>query len=57
MAGSIDAMTKEMRRQTDQREDEVEEMKKNLPQTHIEKAFALVQKSFGTAGYRKLAYA
>lgn len=47
IAGSIDTLTREMRRQTSQREDEVEEMKKNLPQTPIEKAFALVQKSFG----------
>ena len=47
MAGSIDALTREMRRQTSQREKKVEKMEKNLPQTHIEKAFALVQESFG----------
>ena len=47
MARSIDALTREMRQQTSQEEEGVEKIEKNLPQTYIEKAFALVQESFG----------
>ena len=47
LAESIEGYTRELRRETAQREDEVAQRTENLPQTHIAKALALVEEHFG----------